>query len=82
MQTSELVNRIANGEATLLGINEICKRLNISRTTFDRWVKNSTSQSPKCAKNTRKFPLPDIRIGNSPKWELATFKQWIVESAQ
>ena len=82
MQTSELVERIANGEATLLGINDICKRLSISRTTFDRWLQNTVDQTTPRAENTRKFPLPDIRIGNSPKWELETFKCWLAQNVQ
>jgi hypothetical protein len=23
------------------------------------------------------FPQPDIRVGNSPRWELETFKDWL-----
>lgn len=37
---NDLVTRIAEGSATLLGIDEICKRLGISRSTFDRWQRN------------------------------------------
>jgi predicted DNA-binding transcriptional regulator AlpA len=34
-----------SGQAKLLGIDDICKRLGISRTTFDRWVRNSSGKS-------------------------------------
>jgi hypothetical protein len=37
---NDLVNRIAEGKAQLLGIDDICQRLGVSRTTFDRWVRN------------------------------------------
>jgi hypothetical protein len=94
---NDLVNRIANGEATLLGIDDICTRLGVSRTTFDRWVKNGAVKSVANAalqsgvggnrpyvslfetagESSLKFPPPDIRIGNSPKWEMATFKKWL-----
>lgn len=37
---NDLVNRIAEGKAQLLGIDDICQRIGVSRTTFDRWVRN------------------------------------------
>lgn len=109
---NDIVNRIANGQATLLGIEDICTRLGISRTTFDRWVRNGgvkpapltaaerarrgvlgaglgvnlgSSLGDLSANSTEgniKFPPPDIRIGNSPKWEMETFKRWLTENAQ
>ena len=95
-----IVDRIATGKATLLGIDDICTRLGISRTTFDRWVRNgskniknlkdkdsvrqSNDMLTKLKDNEENrtegaitFPPPDIRIGNSPKWELDTFKHWL-----
>lgn len=103
MGQEDLVDRIAAGTATLLGIDDICKRLGISRTTFDRWVRNGSEQPIRTTRtstllenlerrNTMArlmdvpenaaegnicFPPPDIRIGNSPKWELETFKAWL-----
>ena len=102
---NDLINRIANGEATLLGVDDICKRLGVSRSTFERWVRNggaktggvdvaamlSSALSGKPvqevidifdsvgnkAEGALTFPPPDIRIGNSPKWEIATFKRWL-----
>lgn len=102
---SDLVDRIASGQATLLGIEQICERLSISRATFDRWLKNWNQQNGSLAarvgvlgpevgvgggrrvpslfsrdeggESSMAFPPPDIRIGNSPKWELQTFKDWL-----
>jgi predicted DNA-binding transcriptional regulator AlpA len=96
--SKSLVDRIADGEAILLGVEDICKRIGVSRTTFDRWVRNGGgSTGPRTAaevfgtaglasrslsdlqggdSNTI-FPPPDIRIGNSPKWEIETFKKWL-----
>lgn len=42
---NDLVNRIAEGRANLLGIEDICQRLGISRSTFDRWQRESTRAS-------------------------------------
>ncbi|MDR6163072.1 hypothetical protein [Pseudomonas fluorescens] len=38
----DLVERIANGSTRLLSADEICEKLSISRSTFDRWVRNSS----------------------------------------
>lgn len=105
VDVNDLVERIAAGKATLLGIDEICQRLGISRTTLDRWVRNSGGKlnshgsiaeyigdmglgvAPRAMLDTSpegrvKFPPPDIRIGNSPKWELETFKSWLRANAK
>ncbi len=103
---NDIVDRIANGQAQLLGIDDICTRLGVSRTTFDRWVRNgggkalggskslaahiATSivgqtvmdQMENSTEGSITFPPPDIRIGNSPKWEMQTFKQWLRDNTQ
>lgn len=108
---NDLVDRIASGDAVLLGIEQICERLSISRATFDRWLKNWNQQNGSLAarvgvmgqvgagvsggrnfpslfpreeggESSMAFPPPDIRIGNSPKWELATFKDWLRKNAR
>lgn len=100
---NDIVERIANGQAQLLGIEDICTRLGISRTTFDRWVKNGGGRTGRTVgeimashvgvgslfdpaeslgEGAIKFPPPDIRIGNSPKWEMETFKRWLRENAR
>ncbi len=98
-----IVDRIASGQATLLGIEDICTRLGVSRTTFDRWVRNGSGgagggqitvagqvvkslfnvsnadldRAINMTEGSISFPPPDIRIGNSPKWEIETFKRWL-----
>jgi len=96
MNTNDIVEQIANGTAQLLSADEICKRLEISRSTFDRWVKNGSPLTidslklPRPAKsifnrgeaedNNLTFPPPDIRIGNSPRWAMSTFKKWLTDN--
>jgi len=101
---NDIVNRIAEGRAELLGVEEICKRLGVSRSTFDRWrgVVNlarpsyDTETSVQLPKNITlrvrektgesdgmtRFPPPDIKLGNSPKWEISTFKKWLSENVK
>ncbi|WP_434717190.1 hypothetical protein P5X00_40055 (plasmid) [Paraburkholderia sp. A2RO-4L] len=93
---NDLVDRIATGQATLLGVDEICTRLGVHRSTFDRWVKNGTGKNAQAiskgsnmllamlgsGESSMSFPPPDIRIGNSPKWELETFKKWLRANAK
>jgi len=86
---NDLVNQIAEGKANLLSADDICTRLSVSRSTFDRWVKNGTSIPsvggiPKRSIFPRNdedsgitFPQPDIKIGNSPRWSIETFKKWL-----
>jgi hypothetical protein len=95
---NDLVNRIAEGKANLLGIDDICQRIGVSRTTFDRWVRNGggktgtttladmvsglvgpiTDSAANLTEGATSFPPPDIYIGKSPKWEMATFKRWLL----
>lgn len=102
-KVSNLVNRIASGEATLLGVEDICKRLGVSRSTFERWVRNGETKmgvlqskfsggsvepeevlfgSDNRGEGAMTFPPPDIRIGNSPKWEMETFKKWLTANVR
>lgn len=78
---ADLVDRIATGKATLLGVDDICVRLGISRSTFDRWVRNGvgngSSGNTLATESVISFPPPDIRIGKSLKWEFETFKTWL-----
>lgn len=69
-----LPDRIINGTVTLLTSENIRTKLNISKSTFNRWVTNHDgSVNP----NTTKFPLPDINIGNSARWTEETFRAWL-----
>lgn len=88
---NDLVNDIAAGTANLLSAEDICTRLSVSRSTFDRWVRNGSSPLSQLSRVRGKslfahdsdedgsisFPPPDIRIGNSPRWALETFKGWL-----
>lgn len=94
-----LIESIAAGKANLLTADDICKRLSISRSTFDRWVRNSAPIHEQLQKKQEakgeiaqflelmvdpmekadktSFPQADIRIGNSPRWSIETFKAWL-----
>lgn len=100
---NDLVNKIAEGKAVLLSADDICERLSVSRSTFDRWVRNSSKGTTDIKEMIKEmqsetalhnrifprgnddeskisFPQPDIRIGNSPRWSLDTFKQWLMKN--
>lgn len=79
------------GTATLLTADQICERIGVSRSTFDRWVRNGEGRGlagagqmvmldagANLTEDALRFPPPDIRIGNSPRWELETFKKWLL----
>jgi len=42
--SKELYSKIVAGEVQLLTAEDICTRLGVSRTTFDRWVRNSSTK--------------------------------------
>lgn len=65
MTADELVDRIADGTAELLTIDDVCARLSISRPTLERWRRN------------KQFPAADIQLGKSPRWSMDTFKTWL-----
>ncbi|WP_413208482.1 helix-turn-helix domain-containing protein [Rhodospirillum sp. A1_3_36] len=53
MPDPQIVKKIASGEAVLLTADQISNRLGISRSTFDRWVRNSSKKNtPNTEKNT------------------------------
>lgn len=41
---NDLIGRIADGTVELLGIDEICSRLSVSRPTSERWVRNGSNK--------------------------------------
>lgn len=90
-----LIDRIADGTAVLLSADQICTRLDVSRSTFDRWVRAGAplieqlknrqhgtyaDRLNELEEGRITFPPPDIRIGNSPRWEMATFKKWLTKN--
>lgn len=87
-ENSDLVNQIAEGTAVLLTAEDICNRLSVSRSTFDRWVRRggrdgiSPSLKELMENDHTSFPPPDIRIGNSPRWSIETFKSWLRKYSQ
>jgi len=42
-EMKSLVDRIADGSTQLLSADTICEKLSVSRSTFDRWVKNGAN---------------------------------------
>jgi hypothetical protein len=37
-----------------------------------------TDSAANLTEGATSFPPPDIYIGKSPKWEMATFKRWLL----
>lgn len=72
----------------LLGIEEICRKLSISRTTFER-LRNPQRRSglemvhglggdhSDDYSGMPPFPDPTITLGRSPRWSVITLNKWI-----
>lgn len=73
----------ASGEV-LLGIDSVCGRLSISRSTFER-LRRSSSVGPADANDefagAPVFPEPTLVIGRSPRWSAKTLNAWLVTAA-
>lgn len=72
----------------LLGIDEICRKLSISRTTFERLRKPDrragmdmlgalASNNSDDFSGMSPFPEPTITLGRSPRWSASTLNKWI-----
>lgn len=91
MSNSDLFNRVALGDASLLTADQICERISIKRSTFDKWVRNSADRklnellSPakrghipeRKGFEASSFPQPDTRINGSPRWSSDTLADWL-----
>ena len=71
MDIESLVDRITTAAQIkpLLNTEDVCKILNISRSTFDRM------------RAAGRIPKPDLYVGTgkrqSPRWEEKTIRRWI-----
>jgi transcriptional regulator with XRE-family HTH domain len=94
--TTELMHRqlaeaVVNGQVELLGIDEIVKRLGVSRSTLERWVRNSRASfagqsqladfAVSISQGKTNFPAPDIYIGASPKWTKDKVISWLMSNS-
>lgn len=81
------------GDDSLLGIEDICKKLGVSRSTFERLRKpdSSTVISAGIAGITPRsgndfiglppFPAPTVSLGRSPRWSVKDLNEWIAKCA-
>lgn len=76
-------------DEVLLDIETICKKLSISRTTFERLRKTATRPSNLAMTSTffgdrtddysgmPAFPEPTIVLGRSPRWSARALNAWL-----
>ena len=72
----------------LLGIDEICQKLSISRSTFERMRRSNNSNKKTILSLSYKplseefselapFPEPTIILGRSPRWSATVLNEWL-----
>jgi predicted DNA-binding transcriptional regulator AlpA len=66
---------VANGDTVLFGIEQICEKLCMSRSSFIRL--RSIVDPVETTKPY--FPPPDVTIGRSPRWTSENFNKWIAK---
>ena len=75
----------------LLGIDDICAKLAISRTTLERLrnpqrrsaldqVRSMVGDSADDYSGMPTFPEPTITIGRSPRWSVSILNRWIASA--
>ncbi|NMG17719.1 helix-turn-helix transcriptional regulator [Aromatoleum bremense] len=71
------------GDDVLLGIDEVCQKLSISRSTLDR-LRQHTPPGTVTERIEQQefsglapFPRPTIQLGRSPRWSAADLNKWI-----
>ncbi len=74
------------GKDSLLSIDDICKKLSISRSTLDRWRgdhRNFPVSYLTSIGNTggneyvKDFPKPMVYFGKSPRWSANEINHWL-----
>lgn len=71
-------------EDVLLGIDEVCRKLGISRSTLER-LRRPRSQVPVFVAGVYKdefaglpvFPDPTVVLGRSPRWSAKVLNDWL-----
>ena len=77
----------------LLGIDEICQKLSISRSTFERLRRpneknimllssNPLSTPPDDLSGLHPFPKPTIVLGRSPRWSSTILNEWLQKNSK
>lgn len=77
----------------LLGIDEICQKLSISRSTFERLRRpneknimlissNPLSTASDDFSGLHPFPKPTIVLGRSPRWSSTILNEWLQKNSK
>lgn len=76
------------GDDVLLGIDEVCKKLSISRSTLERLRQNTPPRTlqehieEQEFSGLAPFPRPTIQLGRSPRWSAADLNKWIASCSK
>ncbi|QMT41151.1 helix-turn-helix transcriptional regulator [Neisseria shayeganii] len=71
----------------LLGIDDICQKLSISRSTFERLRRNKQSSANSNLRSDEfaglsTFPEPTILLGRSPRWSATVLNEWLRKNSR
>jgi len=79
------------GEDTLLGIEDILRKLGMSRSTFER-IRRPQPRLKSSVRGLRippdefaglpPFPAPTLVLGRSPRWSVAVLDAWLEKAQQ
>ncbi len=67
---------LAAGDA-LVGIDQLCAKLSVSRSTLDRLRKPAPGDGHDEFAGAPPFPEPTLLIGRSPRWRTSLVDSWL-----
>lgn len=85
-----MTNNIDILNTTLLTAEDICAKLSVSRSTFDRWRRIDGPAvlsgilaygREESAPGLTAFPEPTLHVGGSPRWDAKVVNAWLAENA-
>lgn len=83
-QTRDIFMGFDINSDSLLSIDDICKKLSISRSTLDRWRGIGSRTLPRSyldrfdgMNDVKNFPEPTLMLGSSPRWSSKVINEWL-----
>jgi predicted DNA-binding transcriptional regulator AlpA len=62
---------------TLVGIDQLCAKLSVSRSTLERLRKPAPGDGSDEFAGAPPFPEPTLLIGRSPRWRTSVVDSWL-----
>lgn len=65
---------------SFLSADDICTKLSVSKSTFDRWRRNESLSYLTDNNALTPFPQPALKVGGSDRWNADAVNAWLIEN--